>query len=156
VNWRHWLVRQAVIMSAVGSQAIPAAVPEPVGLRFLVVDDVAAMRRIVTKFLHDLGYPDVTEAGDGRTALKILQQGNIDILVTDLYMPGMQGIELLKAARADPSLVNLRVLMITGNEGRQQIVEAIHAGVNGYMVKPFTAGALKERIDHVLASWAAS
>lgn len=127
-----------------------------VDLRFLVVDDFSTMRRIMRKFLNDLGYSDVTEAEDGESALKILQQGNIDFLVTDWNMPGMPGIELLKAARADPALVNLRVLMVTAEDKRQQIVEAIHAGVNGYLVKPFTAEALKERIDQVLASWATS
>jgi two-component system chemotaxis response regulator CheY len=127
-----------------------------VDLRFLIVDDFSTMRRIMKKFLNDLGYTDVTEAEDGATALKILKQGNIDFLVTDWNMPGMAGIELLKAARADPSLANLRVLMVTAEDKRQQIVEAIHAGVNGYLVKPFTAEALKERIDQVLASWAAS
>jgi two-component system chemotaxis response regulator CheY len=127
-----------------------------VDLRFLIVDDFSTMRRIMKKFLNDLGYMDVTEAEDGATALKILKQGNIDFLVTDWNMPGMAGIELLKAARADPSLANLRVLMVTAEDKRQQIVEAIHAGVNGYLVKPFTAEALKERIDQVLASWAAS
>ncbi len=127
-----------------------------VDLRFLIVDDFSTMRRIMKKFLNDLGYTDVTEAEDGATALQILKQGNIDFLVTDWNMPGMAGIELLKAARADPSLANLRVLMVTAEDKRQQIVEAIHAGVNGYLVKPFTAEALKERIDQVLASWAAS
>jgi two-component system chemotaxis response regulator CheY len=127
-----------------------------VDLRFLIVDDFSTMRRIMKKFLYDLGYMDVTEAEDGATALQILKQGNIDFLVTDWNMPGMPGIELLKAARADPSLANLRVLMVTAEGKRQQIVEAIHAGVNGYLVKPFTAETLKERIDQVLASWAAS
>nr|PZN69035.1 MAG: response regulator [Pseudomonadota bacterium] len=127
-----------------------------VDLRFLIVDDFSTMRRIMRKFLNDLGYTDITEAEDGATALKILKQGNIDFLVTDWNMPGMPGIELLRQARADPALANLRVLMVTAEDKRQQIVEAIHAGVNGYLVKPFTAEALKERIDQVLASWAAS
>lgn len=127
-----------------------------VELRFLIVDDFATMRRIMKKFLNDLGYTDVTEAEDGETALRILQQGNVDFLITDWNMPGMPGIELLKAARVDPALVNLRVLMVTAEDKRQQIVEAIHAGVNGYLVKPFSADALKERIDQILASWAAS
>jgi two-component system chemotaxis response regulator CheY len=137
-------------------ESLWGARPMGVDLRFLIVDDFSTMRRIMKKFLNDLGYMDVTEAEDGATALKILKQGNIDFLVTDWNMPGMAGIELLKAARADPSLANLRVLMVTAEDKRQQIVEAIHAGVNGYLVKPFTAEALKERIDQVLASWAAS
>jgi two-component system chemotaxis response regulator CheY len=127
-----------------------------VELRFLIVDDFATMRRIMKKFLNDLGYSDVSEAEDGATALRILQQGNVDFLITDWNMPGMPGIELLRAARADPALVNLRVLMVTAEDKRQQIVEAIHAGVNGYLIKPFSADTLKERIDQILASWAAS
>jgi len=134
-------------------------VPEAVtgtNLRFLVVDDFATMRRIMRKFLNDLGYLEITEAEDGASALKILKQGNIDFLVTDWNMPGMAGLDLLKLARADPALVNLRVLMVTAEDKRQHIVEAIRAGVNGYLVKPFTADALKERIDQVLATWAVS
>ena len=125
-------------------------------LRFLVVDDFSTMRRIMKKFLNDLGYLEVTEAEDGEGALKILKQGNIDFLVTDWNMPGMAGIDLLKEARSDPALANLRVLMVTAEDKRQQIVEAIRAGVNGYLVKPFTAETLKERIDQVLATWAVS
>ena len=102
-------------------------------MRILIVDDFSTMRRIMKKFLNDLGYMDVTEAEDGATALTILKQGNIDFLVTDWNMPGMPGIDLLKAARADPALANLRVLMVTAEDKRQQIVEAIHAGVNGYL-----------------------
>jgi two-component system, chemotaxis family, chemotaxis protein CheY len=125
-------------------------------LRFLVVDDFATMRRVMKKFLNDLGYLEVAEAEDGDGALKILREGNIDFLVTDWNMPGMAGLDLLKEARADPALANLRVLMVTAEDKRQQIVEAIRAGVNGYLVKPFTADALKERIDQVLATWAVS
>jgi two-component system chemotaxis response regulator CheY len=125
-------------------------------MKFLVVDDFSTMRRIIKNLLIDLGYSNVTEADDGATALPMLQAGSFDFLITDWNMPGMAGIELLKAARADPALVNLRVLMVTAEDKRQQIVEAIHAGVNGYLVKPFSADALKERIDQILASWAAS
>jgi two-component system chemotaxis response regulator CheY len=122
------------------------------GLRFLVVDDFSTMRRIVKNFLNDLGYRNVTEADDGQTALPILKQGNIDFLVTDWNMPGMPGLELLKAVRSDPQLAKLPVLLVTAEAKREQIVEAAQAGVNGYVVKPFTAQTLKEKIEKILAS----
>lgn len=125
------------------------------GLRFLVVDDYATMRRIVKNFLVDLGYADVSEADDGRTALPILKSGGIDFLVTDWNMPGMPGLELLKAVRSDPALAKLPVLLVTAEAKREQIVEAAQAGVNGYVVKPFTALTLKEKIDKILATRAA-
>jgi two-component system, chemotaxis family, chemotaxis protein CheY len=124
-------------------------------LRFLVVDDFSTMRRIVRNFLNDLGYNDITEADDGNTALPILKQGNIDFLVTDWNMPGMPGLDLLKAVRADPALTKLPVLLVTAEAKREQIVEAAQAGVNGYVVKPFTAQILKEKIEKILASRAA-
>ncbi len=121
-------------------------------LRFLVVDDFSTMRRIVRNFLNDLGYSDITEADDGNTALPILRQGNIDFLVTDWNMPGMPGLELLKAVRADPALSKMPVLLVTAEAKREQIVEAAQAGVNGYVVKPFTAQVLKDKIEKILAS----
>ncbi len=124
-------------------------------IRFLVVDDFSTMRRIVRNFLNDLGYNDITEADDGNTALPILKQGNIDFLVTDWNMPGMPGLDLLKAVRADPALSKLPVLLVTAEAKREQIVEAAQAGVNGYVVKPFTAQVLKEKIEKILASRAA-
>jgi two-component system chemotaxis response regulator CheY len=124
-------------------------------LRFLVVDDFSTMRRIVRNFLNDLGYQNITEADDGNTALPILKQGNIDFLVTDWNMPGMAGLDLLKAVRADPALAKMPVLLVTAEAKREQIVEAAQAGVNGYVVKPFTAQTLKEKIEKILASRAA-
>jgi two-component system chemotaxis response regulator CheY len=124
-------------------------------LRFLVVDDFSTMRRIVRNFLNDLGYQEIAEAEDGTTALPILKQGNIDFLVTDWNMPGVNGLELLKAVRADPKLARIPVLLITAEAKREQIIEAAQAGVNGYVVKPFTAQTLKEKIDKVLAGMAA-
>ncbi|MEJ0100938.1 MAG: chemotaxis response regulator CheY [Pseudomonadota bacterium] len=124
-------------------------------IRFLVVDDFSTMRRIVRNFLNDLGYNDITEADDGNTALPILKQGKIDFLVTDWNMPGMPGLDLLKAVRADPALTKLPVLLVTAEAKREQIVEAAQAGVNGYVVKPFTAQILKEKIEKILASRAA-
>lgn len=124
-------------------------------MHFLVVDDFSTMRRIIRNFLNDLGYTQVTEADDGKTALPILKTGTIDFLVTDWNMPGMPGLELLKAVRADPALAKLPVLLLTAEAKRDQIVEAAQAGVNGYVVKPFTAQTLKDKIEKILASQAA-
>jgi len=121
-------------------------------LRFLVVDDFSTMRRIIKNLLHDLGYANVTEADDGNTALPILKAGGIDFLVTDWNMPGMPGLELLKEVRADPKLAKMPVLMLTAEAKREQIVEAAQAGVSGYVIKPFTAAILKEKIDKILGN----
>jgi two-component system chemotaxis response regulator CheY len=118
-------------------------------MKILVVDDFSTMRRIVKNLLKDLGFTNTVEADDGKTALPILQAGGIDFLVTDWNMPGMTGIDLLKAVRADPNLVNLPVLMVTAEAKRDQIVMAAQAGVNGYVIKPFTAATLKEKIEKI-------
>lgn len=125
-------------------------------LKFLVVDDFSTMRRIIKNLLHDLGYTNVVEADDGKTALPILQAGGIDILITDWNMPGMPGLELLKAVRGDPALAKLPVLLLTAEAKREQIVEAAQAGVNGYVVKPFTAQTLKEKIEKILSTRSAA
>jgi two-component system chemotaxis response regulator CheY len=119
-------------------------------LRFLVVDDFSTMRRIVKNLLNDLGYANVAEADDGKSALPMLQSGGFDFLVTDWNMPGMPGLDLLKAVRADPKLAKMPVLMLTAEAKREQIIEAAQAGVNGYVIKPFTAITLKEKIDKIL------
>ncbi len=124
-------------------------------LNFLVVDDFSTMRRIIKNLLHDLGYANVTEADDGSTALPLLKDGNFDFLITDWNMPGMPGLELLKQVRADARLGKMPVLMLTAEAKREQIVEAAQAGVNGYVIKPFTAATLKEKIDKILAARAA-
>ena len=125
-------------------------------LRFLVVDDFSTMRRIIKNLLHDLGYQNVAEADDGNTALPLLQAGNIDFLITDWNMPIMPGLELLKAVRSDPKLASMPVLMLTAEAKREQIVEAAQAGVNGYVIKPFTAVTLKEKLDKILEARAAA
>lgn len=118
-------------------------------LKFLVVDDFSTMRRIVKNVLQELGYSRIEEADDGKTALPLLQGGDFDFLITDWNMPGMQGIELLRAVRADGKLSKLPVLMLTAEAKREQIVEAAQAGVNGYVIKPFTAATLKEKLDKI-------
>lgn len=119
-------------------------------MKFLVVDDFSTMRRIIKNLLIDLGYANVSEADDGATALPMLQAGNFDFLVTDWNMPGMPGLDLLKAVRADARLAKMPVLMLTAEAKREQIIEAAQAGVNGYVIKPFTAVTLKEKIDKIL------
>jgi two-component system chemotaxis response regulator CheY len=118
-------------------------------MKILIVDDFSTMRRIIKNLLRDLGFTNTVEADDGNTALPILNSGGIDFLVTDWNMPGMQGIDLLKRVRADEKLSKLPVLMVTAEQKREQIIEAAQAGVNGYIVKPFTAATLKEKIDKI-------
>ncbi len=118
-------------------------------MKILIVDDFSTMRRIIKNLLRDLGFVNAVEADDGQTALPILQSGGIDFLVTDWNMPGMTGLDLLKAVRADSKLVDLPVLLVTAEAKREQIVEAAQAGVNGYVIKPFTAATLKEKIDKI-------
>ncbi|MCC5855586.1 MAG: chemotaxis response regulator CheY [Idiomarina sp.] len=118
-------------------------------MKILVVDDFSTMRRIIKNLLRDLGFQNVSEADDGSTALPMLQNGDYDFVVTDWNMPGMQGIDLLRAIRADERLSHIPVLMVTAEAKREQIIEAAQAGVNGYIVKPFTAATLKEKLDKV-------
>jgi two-component system, chemotaxis family, chemotaxis protein CheY len=118
-------------------------------MKILIVDDFSTMRRIIKNLLRDLGFTNTHEADDGVTALPMLRNGDFAFLVTDWNMPGMTGINLLKEVRADPKLVGLPVLMVTAEAKRDQIIEAAQAGVNGYVVKPFTAQVLKEKIDKI-------
>ncbi len=118
-------------------------------MKVLVVDDFSTMRRIVKNLLRDLGFTNIQEADDGSTALPMLKEGEFDFVVTDWNMPGMQGIDLLKAIRADASLSHIPVLLITAEAKKEQIVMAAQAGVNGYIVKPFTAATLKAKLDKI-------
>jgi len=124
-------------------------------MKILVVDDFSTMRRIIKNLLQDLGFTNTAEADDGNTALPMLQHGNFDFVITDWNMPGMQGIDLLKAIRADENLKHLPVLMVTAESKREQIIEAAQAGVNGYVVKPFTAVTLEEKINKIFERVAA-
>jgi two-component system chemotaxis response regulator CheY len=119
-------------------------------IKFLVVDDFSTMRRIVKNLLQELGYANIEEADDGATALPMLQAGNFDFLITDWNMPTMPGLALLKAVRADPKLAKIPVLMVTAEAKREQIVEAAQAGVSGYIIKPFTAATLSEKLGKIL------
>lgn len=118
-------------------------------MKILIVDDFSTMRRIIKNLLRDLGFTNTEEADDGLTALPMLQTGKFEFLVTDWNMPGMQGIDLLKAVRADEKLASIPVLMVTAEQKKEQIVEAAQAGVNGYIVKPFTANTLEEKLNKI-------
>ncbi|WP_177339462.1 MULTISPECIES: chemotaxis response regulator CheY [Pseudomonas] len=118
-------------------------------MKILIVDDFSTMRRIIKNLLRDLGFTNTSEADDGLTALPMLQSGGFDFLVTDWNMPGMSGIDLLRQVRLDERLKHIPVLMVTAEAKREQIIEAAQAGVNGYVVKPFTAQVLQEKIEKI-------
>ena len=118
-------------------------------LKFLVVDDFSTMRRIVRNLLKELGYTNVDEAEDGVVALQKLNGGNFQFVITDWNMPNMTGIELLKAVRAEAAYNKLPVLMITAEAKKENIVEAAQSGASGYIVKPFTAATLEEKMNKI-------
>jgi two-component system chemotaxis response regulator CheY len=118
-------------------------------MKILIVDDFSTMRRIIKNLLRDLGFNNTHEADDGTTALPVLKSGGFDFLITDWNMPGMQGIDLLREVRADPQMATLPVLLVTAESKKDQIVMAAEAGVNGYIVKPFTAATLEEKIKKI-------
>ena len=118
-------------------------------MKILVVDDFSTMRRIIKNLLRDLGFTNVAEADDGSTALPMLQNGDFDFVVTDWNMPGMQGIDLLREIRKDDNLKHMPVMMVTAEAKKEQIVAAAQAGVNGYIVKPFTAATLKGKLEKI-------
>ncbi|MDT8447783.1 MAG: chemotaxis response regulator CheY [bacterium] len=118
-------------------------------MRILVVDDFATMRRIVKNILRQLGYDNVIEADDGTTALTKLQNEKVDFVITDWNMPKMSGLELLKAIRSSDNLKEIPVLMVTAEALQENIVAAIKAGVSNYVVKPFDAATINEKIEKI-------
>jgi two-component system chemotaxis response regulator CheY len=118
-------------------------------MRFLVVDDFSTMRRIVRSLLRDIGFNNIEEAENGSEALAKLKNAKFDFLVTDWNMPVMTGLELLKAVRSTDGLKELPVLLVTAEAKREQIIEAAQAGVSGYVVKPFTAAVLEEKLNAI-------
>ncbi len=118
-------------------------------IKILIVDDFSTMRRIVKNLLGDLGFFNTAEAEDGNSALVELRKARFDLVVTDWNMPGMPGIDLLKAIRADESLKKIPVLMVTAESKREQIIEAAQAGVSGYVIKPFTAATLADKLAKI-------
>ena len=122
--------------------------PDP-NMKILVVDDFSTMRRIVRNLLKELGFANVHEAEDGVDALAKLRGGDFEFIVSDWNMPNMTGIELLRAVRADPALKHLPLLMVTAEAKRENIIEAAQAGASGYVVKPFTAATLDEKLQKI-------
>lgn len=122
---------------------------DPGKIKFLVVDDFSTMRRIVRNLLKELGFTNVDEAEDGVAALQKLQGGGFDFIVTDWNMPNMDGLTLLQTVRADPNLKALPVLMITAEAKKENIIAAAQAGASGYIVKPFTAATLNEKLTKI-------
>jgi len=122
-------------------------------MKILVVDDFSTMRRIVRNLLKELGFANVSEAEDGLDALnKLRTEGNFEFVVSDWNMPNMTGIELLRNIRADAALKHLPVLMVTAEAKRENIIEAAQAGASGYVVKPFTAATLDEKLKKVFST----
>jgi len=127
--------------------------PDP-NINILVVDDMAAMRKILKTLLAQLGYKNVDEAEDGKQALEILKKNpnKYGLVITDWNMPNMTGIELVQEIRKDPELKHLPILMVTAEAKKENVLMAIKAGVNNYIVKPFTAETLKEKIEKIFSA----
>jgi two-component system, chemotaxis family, chemotaxis protein CheY len=122
---------------------------DPSKIKFLVVDDFSTMRRIVRNLLKELGFTNVDEAEDGVAALQKLQGGGFDFIVSDWNMPNMDGLTLLQTVRADAALKGLPMLMITAEAKKENIIAAAQAGASGYIVKPFTAATLNEKLTKI-------
>jgi len=118
-------------------------------MKFLVVDDFSTMRRIVRNLLKELGYSNVDEAEDGAMALSKLKNEQFDFVISDWNMPVMNGLDMLKSIRADATLAKLPVLMVTAEAKKENIIAAAQAGANGYVVKPFTAATLDEKLAKI-------
>ena len=117
--------------------------------KFLVVDDFSTMRRIVRNLLKELGYGNVDEAEDGAIALRKLQSGGFNFVITDWNMPNMDGLQLLQSIRADTELKHVPVLMVTAEAKKENIIAAAQAGANGYIVKPFSSVTLGEKLSKI-------
>jgi two-component system, chemotaxis family, chemotaxis protein CheY len=120
-------------------------------LTVLIVDDFLTMRRIVRKILRDLNFEDIIEAEDGSAALDVLKRTRVDLIVSDWNMPRMTGLELLKEVRSTDSIKDIPFLMLTAESQKENIVEAVKARVSNYIVKPFTAAVLEEKLAKILA-----
>ena len=119
-------------------------------MRILVVDDFATMRKVIRNLLRQIGYQEVIEAEDGVSALRELRSQKIDFIISDWNMPNMSGIDFLRAVRADSKLSSIPFLMVTAESLKDNVVEAVKAGVSNYIVKPFTAEVLNEKIEKII------
>lgn len=122
-------------------------------MKILVVDDFLTMRRIIINLLRQLGFNNVTEAADGQQAWQRMQDGDIDLIVSDWNMPNMTGIEFLKHVRADEKFKKTPFIMVTAEGKKENVIAAVHAGVSNYIVKPFNAATLKEKMSKVIGDF---
>lgn len=123
--------------------------PANTNMRILVVDDFSTMRRIIKNILRQLGFNNIEEADDGSTGWELLNKGGIDFIISDWNMPQMTGIEFLRKVRASEEFSDLPFLMVTAEAQQENIIEAVQAKVSNYIVKPFTAETLKQKIDKI-------
>ncbi|WP_200763791.1 chemotaxis response regulator CheY [Nitrosophilus alvini] len=122
-------------------------------IKILVVDDMSTMRRIIKNLLNQLGYKNIDEAEDGQVGLQKLRTKKYDFVVTDWNMPNMTGLEMVQEIRKDPNLKHLPILMVTAEAKKENVIMAIKAGVNNYIVKPFPAEVLKEKMEKIFAAF---
>jgi two-component system chemotaxis response regulator CheY len=125
-------------------------------MKVLVVDDFATMRKIVRNILKQIGFENIIEAEDGSVALRMIKNEQVGLVVTDWNMPNMSGLGLLTELRANPNTAKLPVLMVTAEGLKENVMEAVKAGVNNYVVKPFTAEVLQEKIENIFKKQAAA
>lgn len=116
-------------------------------IAILIVDDFSVMRRIIRNILREMGYSNIVEADDGKTAIPILKDMKIDLVLTDWNMPGMMGIDLVKFMRAEQRYSHIPIIMVTAENKKEQIIEAAQAGINGYIIKPFNLQTLRDKIE---------
>ena len=121
-------------------------------IKILVVDDMSTMRRIIKNLLNQLGYKNIDEAEDGLAGLQKLRNSKYDFVITDWNMPNMTGLELVQEIRKDPNLKHLPILMVTAEAKKENVILAVKAGVNNYIVKPFPAEVLKEKMEKIFAA----
>ncbi len=121
-------------------------------MKIIVVDDFSTMRRIIKNILRQLGFNNVQEADDGATAWPKIQAESFDLIITDWNMPKMSGLELLKNVRNDENLKDIPVLMVTAEALKENIIEAVKAGVSNYIIKPFTAETMQEKLEKIFGS----
>ena len=125
-------------------------VPMDTSIKILIVDDFATMRRILKNILKQLGFKNLVEADDGTTAWEVLESQEVDLIISDWNMPKMTGLELLKKVRASTQYKKAPFLMVTAEAQKQNVIEAVQAGVSNYVVKPFTAEAISDKLSKIL------
>jgi len=121
-------------------------------MKILIVDDFATMRKILRNILKQIGFKNISEADDGKSALKILKKENFDLILSDWNMPEISGLELLNKVKSDNELKNIPFVMVTAEAQKDNILEAVKAGVNSYILKPFTPETVREKLNKVFGS----